>query len=86
MGKNYDMKSQVLTTENGVPIVDPRGPVSPQDVRLIKQIQHFNRERIPECVVYAKGSGTYKTFTMTDGVTRYTNAKGLTAGHSGGYR
>ena len=62
MAKNRDRKSPVLTTQNGAPIAEqqaitagPRGPVRPQDVQLIEQMQHFNRERIPERVVHAKG-------------------------------
>jgi catalase len=37
-------------------------------------MQHFNRERIPERVVHAKGSAAYGTFTVTHDVTRYTRA------------
>src|SRR6266705_4666034 len=82
MTKNNDAKSDLLTTENGAPIAvqqaltaGPRGPVLLQDVQLIEQMQHFNRERIPERVVHAKGSGAYGTFTITGDVTRYTKAK-----------
>jgi catalase len=82
MTKNNDAKSDLLTTENGAPIAEqqaltagPRGPVLLQDVQLIEQMQHFNRERIPERVVHAKGSGAYGTFTITGDVTRYTKAK-----------
>jgi len=45
-----------------------------QDVQLLEQMQHFNRERIPERVVHAKGSGAYGTFTVTGDITRYTRA------------
>jgi catalase len=55
----------------------PRGPVLMQDVELLEQMQHFNRERIPERIVHAKGSGAYGTFTVTGDVTRYTKAKFL---------
>lgn len=72
----------VLTTANGAPIgvqqaitAGPRGPVLMQDVQLIEQMQHFNRERIPERPVHAKGSGAYGTFTVTGDITRYTKAK-----------
>ncbi len=75
-------KPLVLTTANGAPIavqqaltVGPRGPALLQDVQLIEQMQHFNRERIPERPVHAKGSGAYGTFTVTHDVTRYTRAK-----------
>lgn len=71
-----------LTTADGAPVAradvsltaGPRGPVLMQDVLLIEQMQRFNRERIPERVVHAKGSGAYGTFTVTQDVTRYTRA------------
>jgi len=70
-----------LTTANGAPIgvqqaltAGPRGPVLLQDVALLEQMQHFNRERIPERVVHAKGSGAYGTFTVTGDITKYTKA------------
>jgi catalase len=52
-----------------------RGPLLLQDVHLIEKLQHFNRERIPERVVHAKGSGAYGTFTVTHDITRHTRAK-----------
>lgn len=72
-----------LTTAAGIPVADnqnsitagPRGPVLLQDVHLIEKLQHFNRERIPERVVHAKGSGAYGTFTVTHDISRYTKAK-----------
>jgi catalase len=36
---------------------------------------HFNRERIPERVVHAKGSGAYGTLTITHDISKYTRAK-----------
>ena len=70
-----------LTTADGAPIgrqhaltAGPRGPVLMQDVQLLEQMQHFNRERIPERVVHAKGSAAYGTFTVTGDVTQYTKA------------
>jgi catalase len=45
-----------------------------QDAALLEQMQHFNRERIPERVVHAKGSGAFGTFTVTHDITRYTKA------------
>jgi catalase len=72
-----------LTTASGIPVTDnqnsitagPRGPVLLQDFHLIEKLQHFNRERIPERVVHAKGSGAYGTFTVTHDISRYTKAK-----------
>ncbi|MCW7539533.1 catalase [Aquabacterium sp. A7-Y] len=72
-----------LTTASGIPVADnqnsltagPRGPVLLQDFHLIEKLQHFNRERVPERVVHAKGSAAYGTFTVTQDITRYTRAK-----------
>ena len=73
-----------LTSADGAPVpcqqaltAGPRGPVLMQDVQLLEQMQHFNRERIPERVVHAKGSGAYGTFTVTHDVSRFTRAKFL---------
>jgi catalase len=76
---------QTLTTANGCPISDnqnaltagTRGPLLMQDVQLLEQMQHFNRERIPERVVHAKGSGAYGTFTLDQDISEYTKAKFL---------
>jgi catalase len=72
-----------LTSASGIPVVDnqnslsagQRGPLLLQDFHLIEKLQHFNRERIPERVVHAKGSGAYGTFTVTHDITQYTMAK-----------
>lgn len=71
-----------LTTAAGAPVADnnhtltagPRGPALLQDFWLIEKLAHFDRERIPERVVHAKGSGAYGTFTVTHDITRYTRA------------
>lgn len=71
-----------MTTAEGSPIgsqqsltAGPRGPLLMQDVQLLEQMQHFNRERIPERVVHAKGSAAYGTFTVTHDISKYTKAK-----------
>lgn len=72
-----------LTTASGRPYaehensqtVGPRGPILLQDYILHEQMAHFNRERIPERVVHAKGSGAFGTFTVTNDITKYTKAK-----------
>lgn len=81
MAQTSDSRQPTLTTANGCPIpaqqaltAGPRGPLLMQDVALLEQMQHFNRERIPERVVHAKGSGAYGTFTVTGDITRYTKA------------
>ena len=72
-----------LTTASGIPVADnqnslsagPRGPLLLQDFHLIEKLQHFNRERIPERVVHAKGSAACGTFTVTNDLRAYTKAK-----------
>jgi catalase len=77
------MSQPPITTASGIPLADDqnsisagaRGPLLLQDFHLIEKLQHFNRERIPERVVHAKGSGAYGTFTITHDISRYTKAK-----------
>jgi catalase len=76
-------RKPTLTTAAGIPVGDnqnsltagPRGPLLVQDWQLFEKHAHFNRERIPERVVHAKGSGAYGTLTVTRDITRYTKAK-----------
>lgn len=77
------MEKKQLTTSAGIPVGDnqnsltagPRGPLLVQDWQLFEKHAHFNRERIPERVVHAKGSGAYGTFTVTGDITKYTKAR-----------
>lgn len=54
-----------MTTGTGAPVgnktasltVGPRGPILLQDFVFTDEMAHFNRERIPERVVHAKGAG-----------------------------
>ena len=48
-----------------------------QDTHYIDKIAHFDRERIPERVVHAKGAGAWGYFEVTDDVTKYTKCKFL---------
>ncbi len=71
-----------ITTSSGSPVADnqnsltagPRGPLLVQDWQLFEKHAHFNRERIPERVVHAKGSAAFGTLTVTNDITRYTKA------------
>ncbi|UCD83593.1 MAG: catalase [Deltaproteobacteria bacterium] len=73
------------TTAWGAPVADDqnsisageRGPLLLQDVHLLQKLAHFNRERIPERVVHAKGAGAYGYFEVTNDVSKYTKAKFL---------
>ncbi|NVY96558.1 catalase [Lactobacillus sp. DCY120] len=51
-----------------------RGPVLMQDYQLLEKLAHFNRERIPERVVHAKGAGAKGIFTLTYDMSDYTTA------------
>jgi len=75
---------QKLTTDAGRPVGDnqnsltvgPRGPVVFEDFLLFEKMAHFNRERIPERVVHAKGSGAYGHFVCTNPqIQKYTSAR-----------
>ncbi|KPJ71189.1 MAG: catalase [Planctomycetes bacterium DG_20] len=74
-----------LTTASGAPVDDdqntltagPKGPALIQDVHLMEKLAHFNRERIPERVVHAKGAGAHGVFECTAEMSKYTRAKFL---------
>ncbi len=76
-------ENKKLTSASGIPYyhnedtqsIGPRGPLLLQDFILHEKMAHFNRERIPERVVHAKGSGAFGTFTVTHDITQYTRAK-----------
>lgn len=76
------MNKPYLSAANGHPIADNqntitagrRGPAMLQDWWLIEKLAHFVRERIPERVVHAKGSGAFGTLTITQDITRYSKA------------
>ncbi|ESK88292.1 catalase isozyme p [Moniliophthora roreri MCA 2997] len=63
----------VYTTSNGAPVsepyafqrVGPLGPLLLQDFHHIDLLAHFDRERIPERVVHAKGAGAHGYFMVT---------------------
>ncbi|CAM5278460.1 catalase [Streptomyces hirsutus] len=71
-----------LTAEAWAPIPGNRnsesagvgGPVLVQDQVLLEKPARFDRERIPERVVHARGAGAYGTFTATADVTKCTRA------------
>jgi catalase len=77
-----DEKKPVQTTAHGQPIADnqnsltagPRGPILMQDYQLLEKMATFNRERVPERVVHAKGSGAFGTLTITHDITKYSKA------------
>jgi catalase len=70
------------TTETGAPApsdafslsVGSDGPLLLHDHHFIGQMAHFNRERVPERNVHAKGGGAFGHFEVTDDVSQFTKA------------
>ncbi|MDX3851643.1 catalase [Streptomyces sp. AK02-01A] len=71
------------TTNNvGIPVesdehsltISSDGPILMQDHYLIEKMAQFNRERVPERVVHAKGAGAYGFFEVTNDVSQFTKA------------
>lgn len=73
---------QIMTTNGGVPIGDNQnsntvgeyGPVLLEDIHLIEKLAAFDRERIPERVVHARGAGAFGYFESTKDMSSYTKA------------
>ena len=72
-----------LTTASGRPVEDnqrsltagPRGPVLMADYHLVEKTARFNRERVPERVVHAKGYGAHGVFRATRDMGAHSCAK-----------
>ncbi len=71
------------TTNNaGVPVasddqsltVGSQGPIVLHDHYLVEKLAQFNRERVPERVVHAKGGGAFGELEITEDVSRWTRA------------
>jgi len=78
------MEKKQMTTAAGRPVGDnqnsltvgQRGSIVFEDFLLFEKMAHFNRERIPDRVVHAKGSGAYGYFTCTNPrMPKYTKAE-----------
>ena len=78
----------VLTDRQGHPVHDnqnsrtvgARGPATLENYQLLEKISHFDRERIPERVVHARGAVAHGFFEATgrwgdEPIGRYTRAK-----------
>jgi len=85
---SLSVQAATLTRDNGAAVGDNQnsqtagaaGPVLLQDVQLIQKLQRFDRERIPERVVHARGTGAHGTFTVTDDLSDLSKAKVFAAG------
>jgi len=80
-----DAAPPATTTDSGIPApsdeysltVGSGGPTVLHDHYVVQKIQHFNRERVPERVVHAKGGGAHGFFEVTEDVTQFTKASFL---------
>lgn len=84
----FAAQASTLTRDNGAPVGDNQnsqtaganGPVLLQDGHLIQKLQRFDRERIPERVVHARGAGAYGVFVATRDISDLTTARVFTPG------
>jgi catalase len=75
-------KSATLTRDNGAQVGDnqnsqtagPAGPTLLQDVQLLQKLQRFDRERVPERVVHARGTGAHGVFVASADLSTYSSA------------
>ncbi len=88
MAKKSDSDDKTLTTRQGHPVtnnesqrtVGSRGPATLENYHFLEKISHFDRERIPERVVHARGFVAYGEFEATGRIgdepaSTYTRAK-----------
>nr|WP_174257420.1 catalase [Phytoactinopolyspora alkaliphila] len=70
------------TSNSGAPVgsdahsltVGPNGPIVLHDHYLVEKLAQFNRERVPERVVHAKGGGAFGVLEVTEDVSQFTKA------------
>ncbi|MDK1361180.1 catalase [Arthrobacter sp. zg-Y1219] len=87
-GEQQKPVRQHLTTRQGHPVYDnqnsrtvgPRGPATLENYPFLEKISHFDRERIPERVVHARGFVAYGEFEASgkwgdEPISRYTRAR-----------
>ncbi|MBU2997790.1 catalase [Cellulophaga baltica] len=78
----FSQTSEVMTTNGGVPVGDNQnsktvgeyGPVLLEDIHLIEKLAAFDRERIPERVVHARGAGAFGVFEASADMSQFTMA------------
>ncbi len=71
-----------ITTNEGLKVANneatlkagPRGPILMEDYHFIQKQMHFDKERIPERVVHARGFGAHGDFQVYKSMRKYTKA------------
>jgi catalase len=87
-GSPPDDQREVLTNRQGHPVYDnqnqrtigARGPATLENYHFLEKMSHFDRERIPERVVHARGTTTFGYFEAygkwgDEPISKYTRAK-----------
>ena len=87
-GNGQSGQGNILTTRQGHPVTDNqntrtvgnRGPATMENYHFIEKLSHFDRERVPERVVHARGAGAHGVFEAygkvgNESVAKYTRAK-----------
>lgn len=87
-GNGQPNSSDILTTRQGHPVSDNqnlrtvgnRGPATLENYQFLEKMSHFDRERIPERVVHARGTGAHGVFEAygmvgDEPISKYTRAK-----------
>jgi catalase len=85
------MTTPFTTTQTGTPVtsdahsltVGADGPTVLHDRYLVEKLAQFNRERIPERIVHAKGGGAFGEWEITEDVSAYTRAAAFQPGTKG---
>ncbi len=85
------MTTPFTTTQTGTPVtsdahsltVGADGPTVLHDRYLVEKLAQFNRERIPERIVHAKGGGAFGEWEITEDVSAYTRAAAFQPGAKG---
>jgi len=86
--RNQNDSDNTLTTRQGHPVTDNqnlrtvgnRGPATLENYQFLEKMSHFDRERIPERVVHARGTGAHGVFEAygmvgNEPISKYTRAK-----------
>ncbi|MCJ0977373.1 catalase [Rhodococcus sp. ARC_M12] len=82
------ISNKTTTSNSGIPVpsddqsltAGTQGPILLHDHYLIEKMAQFNRERVPERVVHAKGAGAFGELEITGDISKYTKAKALQPG------
>src|SRR5215203_5643021 len=89
-GKGKEQQPDILTTRQGHPMTDNqslrtvgrRGPATLENYHFLEKMSHFDRERVPERVVHARGAGAHGYFETygkvgNEPISKYTRARFL---------